>query len=138
MMGALRDGFEVVATKVTDATGKLDGVDSIGMKVPEWVSPDRPYLMIVTDANYTPLGTADMFHPTDRNGVLERVGKFVREAAGCPVLTGDAGEIYFLTGDTSKLTPGDRVRIVGRALESSSCGKATGIEVQRAERLPSP
>jgi hypothetical protein len=138
MMGALRDGFEVVSTQVTDDRGKLGGADSIAIKVPAWVTRDKPYLMIVTDAYYNPLGVADMFHPTDRNGVLVRTGKFVRETPACPSLIGESDEVYYLSGDTSSLQPGDRVRITGRALTTGPCGKGTTIAVQKLERVPSP
>ena len=138
MMGALRDGFEVVSTQMTDDRGKIGGADSIAIKVPTWVTRDKPYLMIVTDAYYNPLGVADMFHPTDQNGVLVRTGKFVSEVPNCPSLTGDSDEIYYLTGDLSSLKAGDRVKITGRALPSGPCGKGTTIAVQRIEPLPSP
>jgi hypothetical protein len=138
MMGALRDGFEVVTTQMTDERGKIGGADSIQITVPTWVTRDKPYLMIVTDAYYNPLGVADMFHPTDKNGVLVRTGKFTRELPSCPSLTGDADEVYSLSGDTSALTPGDRVRITGRVQQSGPCGKGTTIAVQKIERIPTP
>ena len=138
MMGALRDGFEVLSTQMTDERGKVGGADSIAIKVPTWVTRDKPYLMIVTDEYYNPLGVADMFHPTDRNGVLVRTGKFLSEVPSCPSLTGDSDEIYYLTGDTSSLKPGDRVKITGRVLPAGPCGKGTTIAVQQIERIPSP
>jgi hypothetical protein len=136
MVGALRDGFEIVSTNVTDAGGRINGADSLQMEVPEWVTWDRPYLMIVTDAEYGPLGSADMFHPTDDSGRLKRAGKIDNQGTGCPSLTGAADEIYFLLGDTSALRTGDKVTIVGRALETSVCGTGTAIEIHQVERIP--
>ena len=136
MVGALRDGFEIVVSRVTDEAGRFNGLDSLEMTVPEWVTWDRPYLMIVTDTEYKPLGSADMFHPTDQNGMLKRVGTIQQEATGCPFLTGEADEIYFLVGNTSSLRTGDKVTIVGRALESSPCGTGTALEVLEIERVP--
>jgi hypothetical protein len=37
MMGALRDGFEVIATRATDEAGKIQGMDSLQVEVPQWV-----------------------------------------------------------------------------------------------------
>jgi hypothetical protein len=136
MVGALRDGFEIVVSQVTDEGGRINGVDSLQMTVPEWVTWDRPYLMIVTDAEYNPLGSADMFHPTDENGRLKRVGSIQLASTGCPSLTGEADEIYFLVGQISGLRTGDKVTVVGRAVESSPCGTGTAIEVQEIERVP--
>jgi hypothetical protein len=138
MMGALRDGFEVIATRATDDTGRFEGLDSLQIEVPAWVKHDRPYVVIVTDAEYRPLGSADMFHPTDRNGALTRVGKVAFDGVGCPVLTGAADEMYFLTGNTSAIRSGERVRVVGRAIDQGPCGNATAIDVQQVERLPAP
>jgi hypothetical protein len=135
MMGALRDGFEVISTTVTDDAGKIGGMDSLQVTVPTWVTQDRPYLVIVTDLNYNPLGSADMFHPTDRNGLLARTGRVSLQGTSCHVLTGDADEIYYLTGITSGLQMGDRIKVVGRPVESTTCGKGTTIEVQKAERV---
>lgn len=134
MLGALRAGFEIVVTRVTDPSGRINGQDSIQVTVPDWVTTDRPYLMIATDADYKPLGAADMFHPTDANGFLQRTGEVKVDKAGCPVLTGQADEIYFLSGDTSGLRSGDRVRVVGRATESGACGAGTTIEIRTLER----
>lgn len=139
MLGALREGFEIVVTRVTDEAGRMDGQDSLQVTVPEWVTTDRPYLMIVTDTAYNPLGTADVFHPTDANGILRRVGDVKLEGTGCPVLTGQAEEIYFLIGDTSTIRTGDRVKVIGRAVESGACGAGTTIEMQQIEKMePSP
>lgn len=138
MLGALRDGFEVVTTRMTDENGKFGGMDSLQVEVPSWVKQDRPYLMIVTDTDYNPLGSADMFHPTDQNGTLVRSGRVSLQATGCPVLTGDAEEIYYLAGVDSGLQAGDRIKVVGHPVDSSTCGKGTTIEVQKVERVPTP
>ena len=135
MLGALRDGFEVVTTRMTDDRGKFGGMDSIQVEVPSWVKPDRPYLMIVTDTNYNPLGSADMFHPTDGTGTLMRAGRVSLQQTGCPVLTGDAEEVYYLTGISAGLQAGDRIKVVGHPVESGTCGKGTTIEVQKVERV---
>jgi hypothetical protein len=123
---------------VTDDAGKIGGMDSLQVTVPDWVTQDRPYLVIVTDVNYNPLGSADMFHPTDATGMLARTGKVSLQSTSCPILTGEADEIYYLTGITSGLQMGDRIRVVGRPVESTACGKGTTIEVQKAERLATP
>jgi hypothetical protein len=137
MVGALRDGFEVVLTRVTDQGGKLNGADSLQFTMPSWLTWDRPYLMIVTDANYNPLGTADMFHATDSRGMLLRTGTVQQDPmGGCPFLTGGSGEMYYLQGDTKPLQVGQRVRIVGRAIKDGSCGKGMTLELQRVDPVP--
>jgi hypothetical protein len=137
MVGALRDGFEVVVMKTTDGTGKIDGTDSLQVKVPDWVTWDKPYLMIVTDQQYNPLGSADMFHPTDAQGNILRTGTVQQDPmGGCPFLKGAADEIYFLAGDVKALHLGERVRIVGHVLKDGPCGKGLTLELKRVDAVP--
>jgi hypothetical protein len=129
MIGALMDGFEVVATPMTDGNGLFDGRDTVEITVPDWVQTNRSYLVMLTDLQYNPLAAADMFHPTDANGGLSRRGTVKFDDPKCPTLTGQGGELYFLTGDTSGLTGGADVVIKGQVTDYTPCGKTTTIKV---------
>jgi hypothetical protein len=129
-LGAVRDGFEVVKTGYVDMGGRFNGRDTVEVTMPDWVRTDRPYLVMVTDLEYNPFAPADMVHPTDGRGLLTRRGVVKQEVTGgCPTLTGEAGELYFLTGLPGGLTVGEKVRIEGRPLQNTSCGVGTTIEV---------
>jgi hypothetical protein len=124
------DGFEVVATPMTDGNGRFDGRDTIAITVPDWVQTNRSYLVMLTDINYKPLAAADMFHPTDANGGLSRRGTVKLDDPKCPTLTGQGGELYFLTGDISALQGGADVVIKGRVTGPTPCGETTTIAVE--------
>ena len=77
-----------------------------------------------------------MVHPTDARGLLTRKGAVKRESeGGCLTLTGESGELYFLTGETDALRAGSDARVEGRPVQSSRCGVGTTIEVQSASRV---
>lgn len=132
MVGALRDGFEVVQTLRTDSEGRIHGQDTVKVTVPEWVKNDRPYLVMITDLEYNPLAAADMFHPVAADGGLVRKGTIRREDPACPTLTGEGEELYFLVGDTGALVAGEETVVRGRLVEPGRCGNATTIEVATA------
>ena len=137
MMGALRDGFEVVQTLSTDDQGHINGRDTATFKVPEWVKNDRPYLVMISDLQYNPLAAADMFHPTALDGSVVRRGTIKIEDPSCPTLIATEGaEIYFLVGDTSVLMPGKEMVVKGRVSDTTRCGNTTTIEVTSAEPPP--
>ena len=136
MMGALRDGFEVVQTLSTDDQGHINGRDTVTFKVPDWVKNDRAYLVMISDLQYNPLAAADMFHPTAPDGALVRRGTIKIEDPSCPTLTAEGAEIYFLVGDISALTPGKEMVVKGRVSDTTRCGNTTTIEVTSAEPPP--
>ena len=134
-LGAVRDGFEVVKTGFVDMGGRFNGRDTVEVTIPDWVRNDRPYLLMVTDLSYNPFAPAEMVHPTDARGMIRRTGIVKREpTGGCLTLTGEGGELYFLTGDTGSLASGADARIEGRPLQNTRCGVGTTIEV-RSTRL---
>jgi hypothetical protein len=51
---------------------------------------------------------------------------------GCMTLTGQAGELYFLTGDVGRLHSGEEVRVEGRVMQNTRCGTGTTIDVRSA------
>ena len=134
MMGALQSGFEVVKTLMTDERGRIEGADSVSLTVPAWVKNDRPYVVMVTDVYYNPLAAADMLHPTDNANVVKRTGAITLEDPTCPMLTGQAGEIYFLVGDPALLRAAERVAVEGVIVSNSRCGGATTIQVKSVKK----
>src|SRR5687767_11255876 len=137
MMGALRDGFEIVQTTRTDDMGRVQGQDSIRITVPDWVRFDRPYLVMITDLQYHPLAAADMFHPTTPEGVLSRTGVVKLEDPKCPVLVADGSdEWYVLVGNTARLIAGEKMAVRGKVVPAGQCGQMTTIEVQETRNPP--
>ena len=136
MMGALHDGFEVVQVLHTDDRGRLAGQDTVEVKVPDWVRPDRPYLVMISDMQYNPLAQADMFHPTRPDGTVIRRGTVKIDPSGCRLLVAEGGDEYILTGDVSGLMPEKEMLVSGVVTQPGSCGTFTTISVQKS-KLPS-
>ena len=137
MMGALRDGFEIVQTTRTDDMGRIQGQDSIRVTVPDWVRTDRPYLVMITDLQYHPLAAADMFHPTTPEGVITRMGVVKLEDPKCPVLVADGSdEWYVLVGNTARLIAGEKMAVRGKVVSTGPCGAMTTIEVAETRNPP--
>jgi hypothetical protein len=136
MMGALRDGFEIVQTVATDTDGRINGRDTVSLTVPDWVKNDRAYLVMITDLQYNPLASADMFHPTAADGVVTRRGTIKVEDPRCPTLTAEGAEIYFLVGDLSLLKAGQEMVVKGKVTDDQRCGNTTTIEVTQAQPVP--
>ncbi len=134
MIGALQSGFEVVAITVTDEAGNLSNADSVGITLPDWVQSDRSYLFMVTDRSYHPLAAADVFHPTDANGMVQRAGRIMYEPTDCPALTNQAEELYFLAGDPGEVKPGEEVVVEGPIVKSEVCGPGVTIDVRQLRR----
>ena len=127
--GALQDGFEVIETGWVDGSGRFDGRETLMVRIPSWARTDRPYLLIVSDLQYNALAPAEMVHPTDAQGRVQRRGT-VKWNSTCPTLTGQADELYFLTGDVGGLASGEEVRVTGRLLHDTQCGPGTTLAVE--------
>src|SRR5688500_9049879 len=118
MMGAVRDGFEIVRTDRTDDRGLIGGQETVTFPVPDWVRADRPYLVMITDLEYHPLAAADMFHVTTAEGLVTRRGVVKLENAGCPILVADGSdEWYVLLGNTIRLIAGEEMAVRGPVRE---------------------
>jgi hypothetical protein len=133
MLGEL-DAWEVLQTLATDDRGRIAGSDTVSLTVPDWVKNDRAYLVMLTTPNYKPLVAADMFHPTDQNGVVKRKGTVKLDDPSCPMLTGQLDEIYVLVGDTNDLRGGERVMVEGPIVASNRCGGVTTIDMKKVVR----
>jgi hypothetical protein len=137
MMGALRDGFEIVRTARTDDSGRIGGQDTVTVTVPDWVRPDRAYLVMITDLDYHPLAAADMFHATTPEGLITRRGVVKLENPGCPVLVADGSdEWYVLLGNTQRLIAGEEMAVRGTVVPPGECGQMTTIVVQETRNPP--
>lgn len=129
MIGAMQQGFEVVTEAVTDAEGRIAGAASPVVEIPDWVETDRPYVVIVADRGYAPLGRADIFHPTDDDGTLSRVGRVTRHGT-CTMLVND-WQRYVLLGDVGEWAEElERVMVTGTAEPAGSCGEGIAIRVE--------
>jgi hypothetical protein len=135
MLGEL-DAWEVLQTLATDDRGRIAGLDTVSLTVPDWVKNDRAYLVMLTTPEYRPLVAADMFHPTDQNGNVRRKGTVKLDDPSCPMLTAELDEIYLLVGDTSALRGGERVVVEGPIVAPGRCGKVTTIDVRKSRAVP--
>ncbi len=128
-VGALRFGFEEVAQVMTSDRGVL----SITVEVPEWAQRDLIHRFIVFDFYFNPIALSDIFHVTDANGMVQRRGQLTDEGVECPVLRGDDGVLYTLTGSLAEFKAGDEVVVEGTLPEASICMQGTTIQVVRIE-----
>lgn len=129
MIGAMQQGFEVVAETVTDENGRVRGASAISVASPEWLETDRAYLVIVSDRDYEPLDRAAFFHPTTENGTLTRAGTIASHGARCTLLLNDEGR-YVLVGDAGAFADGTEVVVTGTAELAEDCGDGLAIRVR--------
>lgn len=67
----------------------------------------------------------------DQNRSLVITGTLTDEGVECPALRSDDGQLYTLTPrDLKGFKVGDKVRVVGKVAERSSCNQETTLEVQ--------
>lgn len=130
-MGAVRFGFEEVGQVLTDQRGEF----SLAVTVPAWARNDLTHRFIVFDFYFVPIALSDVFYVTGPDGTLVREGDVVT-AGRCPVLRGEDGLRYGLTGDLRGIEARARIAVEGRLATGPACGEATVIEVVRV--LPTP
>jgi uncharacterized protein DUF5818 len=61
-------------------------------------------------------------------------GTLTAEGAECQALRGSDGQLYTLTGNLKGGNVGDRVKVVGRVAEASTCQQGITIAVQEIQR----
>jgi opacity protein-like surface antigen len=66
----------------------------------------------------------------DANRSVQVTGVLTDEGVECQALRGDDGQLYTLTGDLGGFQTGDRVRVVGKVAEVSTCQQGTTLVVQ--------
>lgn len=126
-MGAVRFGFEEIEQVMTDQRGEF----SITVTVPAWASRELIHRFIVFDYYFVPIAWSEVFHVTDRDGILVREGEVVNPGTACPTIRSDDGLLYSLTGRVPELQSGTRLSVEARLATSSECGEGTVIQVIR-------
>lgn len=127
-LGATGTGFEALALGYTSMDGELQEL----VVVPEWSKPDETHRFIIFNLYFTAiLAESAIFHVTDADGVVERVGTVAQSGPGCLFLEGDDDERYRLRGATDELTVGDAVSLAGRLVESTEgCGEDLSLDLE--------
>jgi len=65
----------------------------------------------------------------NRTRVVRITGELTDAGVECQALETDGGTVYTLTGNLRNFEVGDRVRVVGKVVESSICQQGTTLEV---------
>lgn len=116
-----------------------DGALSVEVNAPDWTEPGDDLIFVVdTDRGQTL--KSDVFDVTrgHQGGTVSYEGR-VREGAECPVLVTRDGDRYALTSSRVGITPGEYVRIEGRAAEMAYCMEGTRtIRVSAIEEVAPP
>lgn len=66
----------------------------------------------------------------DENRSVTLVGTLTNEGVECQAFRTSDGQLYTLTGDLGGFQVGDRVRVVGKVAEVSTCQQGTTLSVQ--------
>lgn len=125
-VGAVRFGFEEVGQVLTDQKGEF----SLAVAVPSWARRDLTHRFIVFDFYFVPIALSDVFYVTGPDGTLVRAGEVVT-GGRCPVLRGEDGLLYALTGDLRGVETRKRLVVEGRLADGSACTQGIAIEVVR-------
>ena len=131
-VGAVHDGFEVLAVASQDELGEVTAT----VRIPETASWDRPVVLIILDGIFSPIGMSEPFHVTSEEGMVRREGRITDEGAPCLTLRDDQDHRYALGGALGQTRPDDRVVVEGRYTPTSSCTGGSGIEVVAVSSPP--
>lgn len=66
----------------------------------------------------------------DQHRSVQVTGVLTDQGVECQALQGDDGQLYTLTGDLGSFENGDRVRVVAKVAEVSTCQQGTTLVVQ--------
>lgn len=130
-LGGTRTGFEALTLALTTRYGELEET----VEIPEWARRDRAHRFIIFDAYFAPLATSALFHVTDPDGTVLRVGRVVESRDGCVALDGDDEERYSLYGDLNGVAVGDRLELEAVILEDTPCAGGVPIRVLEFQRI---
>jgi hypothetical protein len=70
-------------------------------------------------------------HRSRYRRTIRVTGVITNEGVECTALRGDDGRLYTLAGRFRDLTPGERVRVIGRVAQYSFCMQGTTIQPRR-------
>ncbi len=130
-LGGTRAGFEALTLALTSRWGELEET----VEVPEWARRDRAHRFIIFDAYFAPLATTALFHVTDADGSILRIGRVAEITEGCVAVNGEDDERYSVEGGGLEgVSVGDRVEFDAVILDATPC--AGGIPVVVREFLP--
>jgi hypothetical protein len=130
-LGGTRAGFEALTLALTTRYGELEET----VRVPEWARRDRAHRFIIFDAYFAPLATTALFHVTDPDGSILRVGRVTGLRAGCASFAGDDEERYAVEGELDGLSVGDRGEMEAVILESAPCGQGIPVRLREFRRV---
>ena len=133
--GELHSGYEVVGIAQTDSDGELTAT----ARVPEtrrghW---DHFEMLVLLNEASARIATADPFHVTNDEGLVQRSGVIEISWPGCPALKSWDGVTYALVGghavQTLMAAVGQELVVEGRIVEGT-CGLQNAIELVRLAR----
>lgn len=130
-LGGTRTGFEALTLALTTRYGELEEM----VEIPEWARRDRAHRFIIFDAYFSPLATSPLFHVTDHDGTVLRVGRVVEARDGCIALDGDDEERYSLSGELDGVSVGDRLELEAVLLDTSPCAGGVSVRVLEFQRF---
>lgn len=104
------------------------------LRVPADVSASRPTSLNATSLNeaWTSAGGQNSSRGAGRRVTV--TGRLTGEGAECQALRSKDGTLYTLTGNLRGFKAGDRVRVVGRMAEVSTCMQGTTLTVESIKR----
>lgn len=127
-IGPRNDDFEALDQGTTDVRGVLTRT----VTVPGWAAEGDDLVFVVE----TPDERIRLISPpfkvaATEAGVLTVTGTLSTEGAECPALRGDDGTLYTLAGGSAVagFKPGDRVTVIGKKAEISTCQQGTTLAV---------
>ena len=130
LIGRRPDNLEVTERLRADARGRV----SAAIELPEWARPGREIYFALQARDGGERVVAEPFRVARRQDQPERLsltGTITNRGVECPVMRGDNGRTYSLTGNLQGYRAGDRVLVEGRVAEASICQQGTTIEIRR-------
>jgi LysM repeat protein len=104
------------------------------VELPVWARPGRRVHFALQSLDGRSRAVAGPFRVIDRPSPKDRLtvtGTLIRGGVECPLLRGDNGRVYSLTGDLGEYGVGDRVEVAGRLAEVSVCMQGPTLQVRR-------
>ena len=86
-------------------------------------------------ARPNPFGAADQNDSRRSGRRITVTGRLTREGVECQAFRSRNGILYTLTGNLRGFKAGDRVRVVGRVAELSTCMQGTTLSVESIRRV---
>lgn len=104
------------------------------LRVPADVSASRPASLNATSPNEAGASAGGQNSSRKSGRRVTVTGRLTGEGAECQAMRSKGGALYTLTGNLRGFKSGDRVRVVGRAAEVSTCMQGTTLAVESIKR----